>query len=140
MSDDSEKIILYDQDKTQMLYADKCTVYEAMRYWLVGNDCRPNNPNKVDWNKLRKLIRKNETSSKELIIGNYKTQLDEENIGSIISLINRQHQSPLDHDKGLFMPGHIIDERSVVYNDLKDLAKVFFRERIKPLSLENFEC
>ena len=122
-----------------MWYADKCTVYEAIRYWLVGNDCRPNNPNKVDWNQLKKLIRKNETSSKELIIGNYKTQVDEENIGSIISLINRQLQPPLDHTKGLSFPGHIRGERSEVYDDLKDLAKIFLRERIKLLSLENFE-
>jgi hypothetical protein len=139
LSDGSDKIILYDQNEKQMEDSDKCTVYEAIRYWLVGNDCRPNNPNKVDWNQLRKLIRKNETSSKELIIGNYKTQLDEENIGNIISLINRQLQSPLDHDKGLIFPGHIRGRRSEVYNDLKDLAKIFLRERIKLLSLENFE-
>ena len=130
--DGMPEVVIFDKDETGLSVDKKSTVYEVINYWLSGKDARPdlNLVNRIDWNKLRSLIRNEEIGTgMSGVINAYREQIDETNPDSIVSLIRNQ----ADARSQAIQVINQIYYQDKMFNDLIDLAKVILTERINAL-------
>lgn len=132
---DFDPVILYDKNETTFNAQQKCTVYEALHYWIVGRDCRPsfNQINRINWNKLNDIVRENENGmGQDQVLRNYLTQMDSVNQGSIVWLLNQhlQLRSNFNVTTEGGVAGVVNINQSDIFKDLIDLAKVVYQERV----------
>jgi hypothetical protein len=135
-----DPVILYDKNETNMDSKEKCTVYEAIHYWIVGRDCRPqfNQSNRINWKKLSDIVRENEKgSSQDQVLRNYLTHMDAQDQSSIVWLLNQHLQTRHEYFiqmqqryNGFYPPVWTINDQSDIFDDLIDLAKVVYQERV----------
>ena len=135
-----DPVILYDKNETNMDSKEKCTVYEALHYWIVGRDCRANfnTINRINWKKLSDIVRENEKgSSQDQVLRNYLTHMDAQDQSSIVWLLNQHLQTRHEYSiqmqqryNGFYPPVWTINDQSDIFDDLIDLAKVVYQERV----------
>ena len=130
--DDVNDVYLFDRDETQMPFERRLTVYEAIHYWLIGKDDRPHmgNINRIDWHKLHEIIQTVEMGQGENdVIAAYHKQMDGDDPESLVSIIraqaNRRKDAVLAQNQRFY--------QEKVFDDLIDLARVIYTERIQSL-------
>ena len=126
------EVVIFDKNETGLSVDEKSTVYEAINYWLSGKDARSNldKVNRIDWNKLRSIIRNEEIGTgMPGVINAYREQIDETNPNSIVSLIRNQ----ADARSQAIQVINQIYYQDKMFNGLIDLAKVILTERINAL-------
>ena len=130
-----DPVILYDKDETNLGPKYKCTVYEALHYWIVGRDCRPqfNQSNRINWKKLSDIVRENENGmGQDQVLSSYATHMEADTQSSIVGLLN-QHlllRSNFDVTTQGGVAGVVNINQSDIFNDLIDLARVVYQDRV----------
>ncbi len=126
-----DPVILYQKNEADRPFAQRCTVYEALHYWIVGRDFRPDfNQTKINWKTLSEVIRENESGlNQDQVLRNYLTQTNAEEKSGIVGLLNQhlQLRSNFDYET---QQGVVSINQSDIFNDLIDLARVVYQERV----------
>ena len=128
--DDVNDVYLFDRDETQMPFERRLTIYEAIHYWLIGKDDRPNIRNRIVWDRLQQIILAEELGDGMAdVIAAYYKQMDENNPESLVSLIRSQANRRAEAVQGANQQFY----QEKMFDDLIDLARVIYTERIQSL-------
>ncbi len=123
-------VTLFDKILSNDDVARNPTVYEILHLWLNGRDANPEREHviTIDWEKLNQLILDQEHSSlQETILASYRKHMDEDESDSLVSLIrkqatNRRHAVMIENRRFY---------QDKMFDDLIDLVKVFYLERLE---------